>query len=149
MATLHDRGSIVGGGKVDAVVATYTITPKKALPVDFAGPYLPATQRIMVATQNQSIQKQSDLAGATVCAVQGSTSADTLAKIGAETYPVGRTSECLEPYGIAVAGGDASFAPFIDSVIAQAVADGRWAADWRATVGDALPLPASPTTPVR
>jgi glutamate transport system substrate-binding protein len=61
-------------GKVDMVVATYTINPTRKKVVDFAGPYYVAGQDIMVKKDDNSIKSVTDLNGKKVCSVQGSTS---------------------------------------------------------------------------
>ena len=61
-------------GKVDIVVATYTINNTRKQVVDFAGPYYIAGQDIMVRKDDTSIKSVTDLNGKKVCSVQGSTS---------------------------------------------------------------------------
>jgi glutamate transport system substrate-binding protein len=61
-------------GKVDIVVATYTINDTRKQVVDFAGPYFTAEQDIMVKADDTSIKKVEDLNGKKVCSAQGSTS---------------------------------------------------------------------------
>ncbi|MEA2566686.1 MAG: glutamate transport system substrate-binding protein [Actinomycetota bacterium] len=61
-------------GKVDMVVATYTINNTRKQVVDFGGPYYVAGQDIMVKKGDDSIKSVTDLNGKKVCTVQGSTS---------------------------------------------------------------------------
>ena len=68
------RESSITDGKVDMVVATYTINDTRKQIVDFAGPYFVAKQDIMVKKDNTSIKSVKDLNGKKVCSVQGSTS---------------------------------------------------------------------------
>jgi glutamate transport system substrate-binding protein len=64
---------------VDIVVATYTINDTRKQVVDFAGPYYEAGQDIMVAKGNpEKIEGPDDLAGKTVCSVEGSTPAQNI-----------------------------------------------------------------------
>jgi glutamate transport system substrate-binding protein len=98
------RESSIVDGKVDLVVATYTINDARKQIVDFAGPYFEAEQDIMVKKDDTSIKSVKDLNGKKVCSVQGSTSiknvvlpqnapqADT--SIQFKTY-----SECAEALG--------------------------------------------------
>ena len=66
-------------GRVDIVAATYTINDKRKELIDFAGPYYEAGQDIMVAAGNpESIEGPEDLAGKTVCSVEGSTPAEKI-----------------------------------------------------------------------
>jgi glutamate transport system substrate-binding protein len=79
-----NREPFIENGQVDFVVATYTINDQRKQRVDFAGPYYVAGQDIMVAKGNpEGIEGPDDLAGKTVCSVEGSTPAE---KIRAE-YP--------------------------------------------------------------
>jgi glutamate transport system substrate-binding protein len=68
------RESVIQEGKVDMVVATYTINNARKQLVDFAGPYYIAGQDIMVKKDDTSIKSVTDLNGKKVCSVQGSTS---------------------------------------------------------------------------
>jgi glutamate transport system substrate-binding protein len=65
--------------RVDIVVATYTINDTRKELIDFAGPYYEAGQDIMVAAGNpEGIEGPEDLAGKTVCSVEGSTPAEKM-----------------------------------------------------------------------
>ena len=71
-----NREPFLEQGKVDFVVATYTINDKRDEVIDFAGPYFEAGQDILVAEGNpKGIQGEDDLAGKKVCSVSGSTPA--------------------------------------------------------------------------
>ena len=79
-----NREPFIQQGKVDFVVATYTINDKRKQVVDFAGPYYEAGQDIMVAKGNpEGIGGPDDLAGKKVCSVTGSTPAENIR----ENYP--------------------------------------------------------------
>jgi glutamate transport system substrate-binding protein len=74
-----NREQFIENGQVDLVVATYTINDTRKQRVDFAGPYYTAGQDIMVAKGNpEKIQGPDDLAGKTVCSVEGSTPAENI-----------------------------------------------------------------------
>jgi glutamate transport system substrate-binding protein len=74
-----NREPFIQNGQVDMVVATYTINDTRKQVVDFAGPYYLAGQDIMVAAGNpEDIQGPEDLAGKTVCSVEGSTPAQNI-----------------------------------------------------------------------
>src|SRR5215212_3775551 len=74
-----NREPFIQQGKVDYVVATYTINDKRKQVVDFAGPYYEAGQDIMVAKGNpEQIKGPEDLAGKNVCSVEGSTPAQNI-----------------------------------------------------------------------
>lgn len=68
------REDSIEQGKVDVVVATYTINAERKQRVDFAGPYYTAGQDILVRKNDTSINSVDDLNGKKVCSVQGSTS---------------------------------------------------------------------------
>lgn len=69
-----NREVFIQEGKVDAVIATYTINDARKQKVGFAGPYYVAGQDIMVAANNTSIKSVADLNGKRVSTVSGSTS---------------------------------------------------------------------------
>ena len=74
-----NREPFIQNGQVDIVVATYTINDTRKQVVDFAGPYYEAGQDIMVAKGNpEKIEGPDDLAGKTVCSVEGSTPAQNI-----------------------------------------------------------------------
>lgn len=69
-------------GKVDMVVATYTINDKRKQRVGFAGPYYEAGQNIMVRKDDTSITGPDSFKDGTkkVCSVTGSTPAENIKK---------------------------------------------------------------------
>ncbi len=73
-----NREPFISQGRVDIVVATYTIKDKRKKVVDFAGPYYIAGQDIMVKKDDSTITGPESLAGKRVCSVEGSTPADNL-----------------------------------------------------------------------
>ena len=78
-AVSANREPFIQQGKVDFVVATYTINDKRKQVVDFAGPYYEAGQDIMVAKGNpEQIKGPEDLAGKKACSVTGSTPAENI-----------------------------------------------------------------------
>ena len=85
-----NREPFIQQGKVDFVVATYTINDKRKQVVDFAGPYYVAGQDIMVKKGNPlAIQGPDDLAGKRVCSVTGSTPAENIRT----NYPQAKLTE--------------------------------------------------------
>ena len=72
------RETSIIDGKVDIVVATYTIKPERKLKVDFAGPYYVDGQGVMVRKDDTTIKGVEDLAGKKVCTAPGSTSETNL-----------------------------------------------------------------------
>ena len=94
-----NREPFIQDGKVDIVVATYTINDERKQVVDFAGPYFVAGQTILVKESNTDINGPEDLAGKKVCTVEGSTPAANMEA----NYPdvqlelTDAYSNCLEP----------------------------------------------------
>jgi glutamate transport system substrate-binding protein len=94
-----NREPFIEDGRVDIVVATYTINDDRKKVVDFAGPYFEAGQTILVKEDNTEINGPDDLAGKTVCSVEGSTPAENIRT----KYPEAKLeltdaySNCLEP----------------------------------------------------
>jgi len=76
------REEVIEQGKVDMVVATYTINPKRKERIAFAGPYYTAGQAIMVRSDETGITTPESLktSGKKVCSVQGSTPAANIEK---------------------------------------------------------------------
>jgi glutamate transport system substrate-binding protein len=73
-----NREAFLQQGKVDMVVATYSVTPERQKIVSFAGPYYVAHQDILVRANDNSISKPDDLKGKKVCSGQGSASGDRI-----------------------------------------------------------------------
>jgi len=98
-AVSANREPFIQDSKVDMVVATYTINDERKQVVDFAGPYFQAGQTILVKEANTDITGPDDLAGKTVCSVEGSTPAANMEA----NYPDAKLeltdaySNCLEP----------------------------------------------------
>ncbi|WP_369148065.1 glutamate ABC transporter substrate-binding protein [Streptomyces sp. R44] len=93
-----DRETLLQRGDVDFIAASYSINPKRAEKVDFAGPYLLAHQDVLIRADDDSIKKPSDLNNKKLCSVTGSTSAQNVKdKIApdAQLQEYGGYSECL------------------------------------------------------
>ena len=75
ITTVDTRETLLQNGTVDAVVATYTITPARAQKVAFAGPYYQSGDAIMVKKDNTTITKVDDLNGKNVATESNSTAA--------------------------------------------------------------------------
>lgn len=74
------REEVIEQGKVDIVVATYTINDKRKERIDFAGPYYIAGQHIMVRADETAITGPDSFKAGDkkVCSVQGSTPAGNI-----------------------------------------------------------------------
>src|SRR4051794_21683165 len=80
LTTVDTREAMLQNGTVDAVFATYTITPARAQKVDFAGPYYSSGDAIMVKKDNTTITKVEDLNGRSVATEGNSTAAEAIRK---------------------------------------------------------------------
>lgn len=76
--TVDTRETLIQNGSVDVVVATYSITPARALKVAFAGPYYASGTAIMVKSDNSDIKEVGDLAGKQVITESNSTAITAL-----------------------------------------------------------------------
>lgn len=74
------RESVLQSGQVDAVFATYSITPSRQEVISFAGPYYTSQQAVLVKAGNTEITGIDSLAGKTVATQAGSTGPDILAE---------------------------------------------------------------------
>jgi glutamate transport system substrate-binding protein len=94
-----NREPFIQDGRVDIVVATYTINDARKEVVDFAGPYYEAGQSLMVRVDEESIAGPDDLAGKTVCSVEGSTPAKKIETDFPDTELVtfAAYTDCLDP----------------------------------------------------
>jgi glutamate transport system substrate-binding protein len=93
-----DRETLLTTGKVDMVVAAYTINDKRKKLVDFAGPYFTVGQDLLVRLNDNSIDGPQSLNGKKLCSVAGSTSAQQVkSKFAQNTTLVeyGRYSDCV------------------------------------------------------
>ncbi len=93
-----DRETLLQRGDVDFIAASYSITPKRAEKVDFAGPYLLAHQDVLIRADDDSIKAPEDLNNKKLCSVTGSTSAQnvkTRIAPDAQLQEYGGYSECL------------------------------------------------------
>lgn len=74
------RESVLQSGQVDAVFATYSITPDRQSVISFAGPYYTSRQAVLVKSGNTEITGVDSLAQKTVATQSGSTGPDILAE---------------------------------------------------------------------
>jgi glutamate transport system substrate-binding protein len=94
-----NREPFIQDGRVDIVVATYTINDARKEVVDFAGPYYVAGQSLLVRADDDSINGPDDLAGKRVCSVDGSTPAQRIQTDYPEAQLVtfAAYTDCLDP----------------------------------------------------
>ena len=86
--TVDTRETLIQNGTVDAVFATYTITPARAKKVAFAGPYYNSGAAIMVKADDDSIKTVDDLNGKTVATEANSTAVLALQKFAPQATPL-------------------------------------------------------------
>jgi glutamate transport system substrate-binding protein len=114
-----NREPFVEQGRVDIVVATYTINDERKKVIDFAGPYYEAGQSLMVLKSNNDVKGPEDLRDKPVCSVEGSTPAAHIVKdYGAKLVATDAYSKCLEPLRngqvVAVTTDNVILAGFVD-----------------------------------
>lgn len=92
------RETLIEGGQVQLIFATYSITDARKARVSFGGPYFIAGQDLLVRADDTSITGPDALNGKKLCSVTGSTSAkkikDTLSK-GADLQELDTYSKCV------------------------------------------------------
>lgn len=96
--TTEDRIPALQGGRVDLVVASFSMTPERAQLVNFAGPYLVTTQEVMIPVgMKDKIRTMEDLQDPQyrVCASGGSTTETGLKQRGVRVLVETTTTDCL------------------------------------------------------
>ncbi|MFI6514561.1 glutamate ABC transporter substrate-binding protein [Spirillospora sp. NPDC050679] len=96
--TSDDRERRLEARAVDLVLASYSITPERAVQVTFGGPYYLARQDIMVRRGERRIRNVRGLAGRRVCQAAGSVSGERVTAglgIAVRAVPAPSYSACL------------------------------------------------------
>lgn len=94
--TISDnREPYLESGKVDVVLASYSITDDRQKVVGQAGPYMVTGQQLLVKSDSK-IAGVDDIKGKEVCSVTGSTSLETIKAKGAKGVGADSYSECAE-----------------------------------------------------
>ncbi len=95
---IETRETLLQNHSVNAVFATYTITPERAKKIAFAGPYYSSGDAILVKKDNSSITKVSDLNGKKVATESSSTAANELKKFApkAKVQLFEENNDCLQ-----------------------------------------------------
>jgi glutamate transport system substrate-binding protein len=94
--TISDnREPFLKEGKVDLVLATYSITDERRQEVGQAGPYFVTGQQVLVPVDSD-VTGIEDLKGKEVCSVTGSTSIDKINEQGAKGIGFDSYSECVQ-----------------------------------------------------
>jgi glutamate transport system substrate-binding protein len=90
-----NREPFLQSGKVDLVLASYSITPERRQIVGQAGPYMVTGQQVLVKSDSD-VTGIADLKGKEVCSVTGSTSIDNINAQGAKGVGFDSYSECVQ-----------------------------------------------------
>jgi glutamate transport system substrate-binding protein len=94
--TISDnREPFLQQGKVELVLASYSITDERRAVVGQTGPYFLTGQQLLVPTDSE-VESIEDLAGQEVCSVTGSTSIDRINEQGAKGVGFDSYSECVQ-----------------------------------------------------
>jgi len=89
------RETYLRKGKVDFVVASYSLSDERRKVVGQAGPYYITGQRLL-ALKGSRIKDVDDIRSARVCAVKGSSALENVKAKGARVVGVPSTRDCLE-----------------------------------------------------
>ncbi|MGH9038217.1 MAG: glutamate ABC transporter substrate-binding protein [Acidimicrobiia bacterium] len=124
-----NRESFIANGRVDLVIATYTINDKRKETVDFAGPYYVAGQDLLVAKDDESITGPDTLAGKRVCAATGSTPIGNIRTNypDAEAVEFDTYTECVDQ----LEAGQIDAVSTDDIILAGYAADPKYAGKFR------------------
>lgn len=97
VVTSDTRETLLENGSVDAVFATYTITPERAEKISFAGPYYASGQAVLVKKDNTDIKSVDDLAGKKVAVQSNSSSGPALTEAcpDAEQVQIESHTDCV------------------------------------------------------
>jgi glutamate transport system substrate-binding protein len=94
--TISDnREPFLESGKVDIVLASYSITDERRQIVGQTGPYMITGQQLLVPADSD-VESMADLQGKEVCSVTGSTSIDNINAEGAKGVGFDSYSECVQ-----------------------------------------------------
>lgn len=99
---LDERAPKLLSGDIDLAIATYSITQERKQRVAFAGPYVIDHFDILVREDDREIASLADLAGKTVCEVEGSNAVDRITEehgIDANIRGVESYEECMRLLG--------------------------------------------------
>ncbi|MEV0613988.1 transporter substrate-binding domain-containing protein [Nonomuraea sp. NPDC050404] len=93
-----DREKVLGDGRADLVVATFTIDQERKRRVLFAGPYHISYQDILTRP-DETIKNVRDLSGRRICEVQGANAAKRVVEerqVAARVVPFPDYKQCLQ-----------------------------------------------------
>ena len=99
-----NREPFLQSGKVDLVLASYSITDERRQIVGQTGPYMVTGQQVLVKSDSD-VKGIEDLKGKEVCSVTGSTSIDKINEEGAKGVGFDSYSECVQKVLDGAVGG--------------------------------------------
>lgn len=123
-------------GRVDLVIATMTDTPERREIIDFSENYYSAGTGLLTR-KDSGIQSWEDLAGKTVCGIQGSFYNKELGERGITMSNFPGTAEA---YKALQEGRCVGFA-YDDSALVGKLLEGDWAENWHLPLPSILPQP--------
>lgn len=91
----NNREPYLEEGRVDLVLATYSITDERRAIVGQTGPYLITGQQILVK-EDSDVESKDDLQGEEVCSAEGSTSIENVEAEGMLPAPAPDYSQCVD-----------------------------------------------------
>ena len=92
-----NREPFIQNGRVDIVIASYSITDTRRQVVGQAGPYYVTGQQLLVREEDKDrITGPDKLSGVKVCSVTGSTSIKNAQEKGAQPVPFSTYTECVQ-----------------------------------------------------
>ncbi|MEV5410211.1 transporter substrate-binding domain-containing protein [Thermopolyspora sp. NPDC052614] len=97
-APAADRERLLLDGSADLMLATFSVTQERKRRVAFAGPYHISYQDILVRPEEKDIAGVRDLAGRSICAVEGSNAAERVVEerqVAAKPVRARDYDECL------------------------------------------------------
>ena len=165
--TSSTRESVLTEDQVDAVFATYSITPSRQEVISFAGPYY--TSGKIVATQAGStgpailaefapdadVQEFEDDISARTAVEQGRADAyvtdytlilNSIVKNPGAYAVAGDVFGPIDPYGIGLPK-DSDGVAFVNDFLKAIEADGTWAKIWKISLGDRTGIETAPEAP--
>ena len=108
-----DREDYLRSGRVDLVIASYSITPERSAEVGQAGPYFVAGQQLLVRKGDDRAIGPEQLGDRKVCSVVGSTSLKEVAARHAEPVARATYTQCVQ----LLLGGDVDAVSTDDAIL--------------------------------
>lgn len=111
--TLPNRIPYLQSGRVDFIMAAFSVTPERALSVNFTSPY-GLTRLVVIGPRDEPVTKGTDLAGKTIAVVRGGAQDTAVTGVAPPSARIQRYDDDAA-VAAAVSSGQASFAGIADS----------------------------------